>query len=358
MLLDLTSLVSRFEELTGRAQAFIGGLQRRIDLQGAEIEDFLSYKERLVDYLERFIGELVMATSEISRLLGEMEAADPDRLLLMAARRQVVDSVDPEQALAGALAGWRQRWQGLRAWFIGSGGSSQAEILRARARSAIPALLGAVEALHEQRASRSDRSTDLRTLARWFAQTDRREDAHRLWRAAFGLSSSRHLRVDAASLDRDDQEPVAPSTSWLDAPPLRLTPRLRKTGRFARRGARPVVDRSKAKQQLAILAAEENRQIQAARRRLATDGRIRLSSIGQLEDDAFALFLDLLGEALARRGPAAETVVATSSDGALEIVLEPLPPDAEAMAVLETPRGRFSGPDHWVDIRLLYEAAS
>ena len=55
----LRTLRDRFDELTTRAQAFMRSLQRTIDLQGADVPKFLAYKEMLIGYLERFIGELV-----------------------------------------------------------------------------------------------------------------------------------------------------------------------------------------------------------------------------------------------------------------------------------------------------------
>jgi uncharacterized protein (TIGR02677 family) len=73
-------------------------------------------------------------------------------------------------------------------------------VLRASARSAIPALLQAIAALHDRRVSRTDRHTDLRTLAVWFAEAPSDQEAHRLWRIAFGLSSARHLRVTEETL--------------------------------------------------------------------------------------------------------------------------------------------------------------
>ena len=69
--LILITLRSRFEELTRRAQMFMSGLQRRIDLQAFGLEDFLAYKQRLLDYLERFIHELIVVTAEISAILSE-----------------------------------------------------------------------------------------------------------------------------------------------------------------------------------------------------------------------------------------------------------------------------------------------
>lgn len=345
----LLALTGRFDDLTARAQSFMGSLQRTIDLQGVDLEAFLGYKDHLIEYLERFIGELVMTTSEIAATLADLETTGPERLLTLAAHRDLADAVAPTlQDEAGALDSWRARWDGLKSWFVGGVGGSQAELLRARARAAIPALLNAVIGIHDRRVRRSDRFTDLRTLARWFAAAESDRDAHRLWRTAFGLTPARHLRIDAATLDLYDDEPVAPGTSWLEAPPLRLTPRLRTTGRYRRLGRTArVIDRSKEKEMLARLVADEAAQIAAARRRLA-GGPLRLSEISLLERDSFALFLDLLGEALARRVRPNEAVEASSADGSLHIVLEPLP-DAPP-AVLETVDGLFSGPDHLVTI--------
>ena len=347
----LRSLVARFDELTRRSQVFLGSLQRRIDLQGQKLDDFLAYKEVLIGYLDRFVHELVLATADVVGLLRRLDASNPERLLEAAASRQLSDAVEAsDQDHDRALDAWRQQWAGLTAWFVRPGGTSQAEVLRGRARSAIPALLNAVESLHDRRLTRSNRSHDLRTLARWFAECDTETDAHRLWRAAFGLTSSRHLRTDAATLERYDQEPVSSQTSWLDAPPIELTPRLRRTGRTTRRGRTlRVIDRRREKELLARLAAEEAAQIDAARRQLMHDEPVLLSRLGRLDRDAFALFLDLLGEALAHRVDPRERVVASSADGALEIVLEPL--DEDRQAVLETPGGRFCGRDHRIHIR-------
>ena len=226
----LSALRTRFEELTSRAQAFIGSLQRSIDLHTANISAFLSYKEALINYLERFIGELRLATADIARALEQIEAHGVDRLLAIAAKRDLVDSVaaGPDDRAAAAHR-WEARWSGLRSWFIGrSDAPSQAEVLRSRARSAIPTLLSAVISINDRRMTHSDRVADLRALARWFAEADSDHDAHRLWHAAFGLAPSRHLSIDDATIDeRESAPPVSPQTSWLDAPPLRIAPRYR-----------------------------------------------------------------------------------------------------------------------------------
>jgi len=182
----------------------------------------------------------VVATSQIARLLESIDDARVDRLLVGVAERELSDAVEADESLrAQATRRWRARFAGLREWFLGRPESpSQAEILRARARSAIPALLAAATSLHDRRAARSDRTTDLRTLARWFAQSASEAEAHRLFRSAFAVAPCRHLAIDERSLVEREAQPVAPQTSWLDAPAMTISPRLRASGRYNRRVAR------------------------------------------------------------------------------------------------------------------------
>ncbi|MGC4120174.1 MAG: TIGR02677 family protein [Myxococcales bacterium] len=337
-------------------------LQRTIDLQGASVEAFVAYKERLIEYLERFIGEMVVSGSEIASAIERLDALGADRLLQAAAERELADALEvTPESRSQSLEGWRGRWNGLRAWFVDQGDApSQAEVLRARARSAIPALISAVANLHDRRLTRADRSTDWRTLARWFAELESEDQAHRLWRAATGLPPARHLTIDDSSRERWELDDVGPQTSWLEAPPLRISLRLRATGRYTRRGrVNDVVDKSQEKAELARLARLETEQLERALRRLATGTTTRLSQIGELDPTEFGLLLDLLGEALSARTREDAPVETTSSDGGLLIRLEPLLEEPDARATIEvTGLGRLSGPDCQVTIRRLSSRAA
>lgn len=357
--LTLRSLWSRFDELTDRAQVFVASLQRAVDLHGADLEALLAYKDTLIEYLERFIGELVVAQAHIAALLRDLADREVERLLDLAADREVADALEPTAAAReAARASWRARWSGLVGWFLPlDDRPAQAELLRSRARAAIPALLQAIAELNERRLSRSDRAADLRRLARWFASCDSDAEAHRLWRAAFALTPARHLTVDQDTLADRDQDPVPPSTRWADAPPVRISPRLRRTGRTTRRGRIDrVIDRSEQKALLTRLAAEEAAQVAAARGRLVTGGRTRLSALGPLDPAAFDLFLDLLGAALAAAWRTREPVIAATSDGSLEIEL--VPTDDDTVATIETRDGVLRGPDHHVTIREAFTAGA
>jgi uncharacterized protein (TIGR02677 family) len=347
----LLALRLRFEELTAKAQAFMGSLQRTIDLHGLSVQALLAYKQSLVDYLERFIGELLLATAEIAAVVLRLDELGIGPVLVAVARRELTDALSPTEAeRAEAEAGWTARWQGLRSWFLAREGEpSQAEVLRQRARSAIPALLAAVANLNDRRVARSDRSADLRALAVWFAEAPSDEDAHRLWRAAFALAPARHLSVDDDTLVAREVTPVSAQTSWLEAPPIGISPRLRESGRYTRPGPPSrVIDRSAEKAALARLFEEETAQIEEARRRLACNRPVRLSALGALGRAEFDLLLDLLGEVLGGRVRPSDVVEAFSSDGSLVIRLEPPPDGSEA--VLETAAGWLRGPDFVVTI--------
>jgi uncharacterized protein (TIGR02677 family) len=354
--LALRTLCASFEELTRRAQLFMSGLQRRIDLQRIQFEEFILYKERLIDYLQRFVGELVIAGDEIAAGLRRIEAAGVERLLTGAARREVADLLDAtSEDLKAAAVRWGNRWEGLRSWFIGNGKlPSHAETLRARALSAIPALLTAVANINDRRVTRIDRVNDLRILARWFADAETESDAHCLWRAAFGLHASRHLMTNDATLDLLDAAAVHSGTSWFEAPPMKISVRLRATGSHTRKGRQTaVIDRSREKDLLAQFAAEESAQIERARRVLAQGKRILLSEIGKLDSAQFDLFLEILGEALATKSRPQDSVETISSDGTLRITLEPIP--NSGIAVIRAPSGDFSGSDHAITIEQLFE---
>ena len=351
LLRELTGLL---DGLAGNASAFMSSLQRTIDLQDVDEAAFLAYKDRLLGYLDRFIGELVVKSAEISRTLRDIDQRAPDRLLRAAAQREALDAVpEPGGAdpTATAMLQWRARWTGLHSWFVGDRTHpSQATLLRQRARAAIPALLATVGALQDRHAGRSDRSADFRALARWFAQADSDADAHRLWRAALGLASARHLTVDAATVTEWERRQLPGSTPWRDAPPLEISPRLRATGQHQRRGAPARIrDRRQARAVLAEHLAAESAGLAAIRARLATGTPVRLSALGPLRRGEFDLLLTLLGEALAAGPPGTSGELhAVTADGSLEILLVPAKDDERAEIV--TPDGVLRGPDHLVTI--------
>ena len=345
----LRDLVRVFEGLADNAQAFMAGMARSIELQQADATAVLAYKQRLIDYLERFIGDLVARSGAIAQHIAALQPRI-EALLWQAAQREARDAVpgdsqQQEDALTERWQAWRERWQGLRGWFVSTQHEPpQAEVLRSKARAAIPLLLAAVAALNERRSGRSDRSADFRVLAGWFAACGNDDEAHRLGRAAFALNPARHF-----SLDPGAGHELPATTPWAEAPPLRIHPRLREYGEAAPRGPLPKVrERSEERALLALQLHEEHLQVEAARARLATGLTTQLSEIGRLDAHAFALLLGLLGEALTTQASPDDAVERQTGDGLLHIRLEPMA--AHTRAEIVTPAGVFAGRDHRITI--------
>jgi len=348
----LRSLRDRFTELAENAVAFMGSIQRTIDLHDADVEAFLAYKESLIEYLERFIKDLVTRGAAIAELLLAIDASGVEFLATTAAEREAADAApgEAEQAMDRARQMWLRQWSGLTNWFINTTErDSEAKLLRTRARAAIPNLLAVVRALHDKAGGRTDRTQDFLTLARWFAELPTDEDRHRLWRTSFGLTPVRHLSVTAETEDAWADAELGNATPWAEAPPMAISPQLRRTGAYERRGrAAGVTDRSGARAALRERAQQEAAQTDAARRRILTDGPRPLSAFGELDPEAFRLFLSLLGDALGAMGPRAITARVHTSDGQLTVTLTRLADSGTA--VITTPDGTFTGPDHLVDI--------
>jgi uncharacterized protein (TIGR02677 family) len=344
----LRDLIAVFGSLADNAQAFMAAVARTIELQTADVSALMAYKKRLIEYLERFIGDLVVRSSKITQHLLDL-APHADALLAAAGAREARDAapgIDKLEfdVLEQKLAAWRERWKGLNSWFSRQGSAhSQAELLRARARSAIPQLLAALSELNDRRSGKSDRSADFRVLARWFAQCESNEAAHRLFRAAFALSPARHLAL------RTPSERAGASTPWAEAQAVLIHPKLRERGTLSPRGTPPRVrDRSRERALLGQQLAAELHTLEAARKRFACGEPILLSQLGRLERDEFRVLLGLIGEALAAQRSPDESVQRQSADGLLQIRLEPLAPDSRAE--IETDEGIFSGRDHRLSV--------
>jgi uncharacterized protein (TIGR02677 family) len=142
---------------------------------------------------------------------------------------------------------------------------------------------------------------------------------------------------------------ASPRTSWLDAEPLWISPRLRNTGHIRKPGRIPaVVDCSAEKQKILVMEAEEARQLHAAREKIASGQACRLSEFIDLDQSAFALLLECIGAALPYLGPGESRIETTSRDGTLLVCLEKIIDGSQIR--LSTSDGVLVGPDFLLTI--------
>ena len=351
----LRTIADDAEQMTAHAQSFFRWLHEQSQTRGADLDLFLKYKERLIDYLRRFLAELANQAGLIAARIEQLEPNIERLLELVIAHESASafakDEADRQGVLERTRRRWHQRWRGLRHWFVGLEGDPQVKQLRLAASAAIPRLLALAAQLHDRRATRSDRRADLVELAVWFLQATSDPQAHRLWRIAFGMAPARHWLVDPTTLEARDQRPVAPNTSWLEAPPVYIAPQLRQTGRApAPAPARRIIDRSQYGQELRRRQEQESERHTLARRSLIEMGPRRLAEIGHLDVEALFLLVDLLDQAAGVPSTLLRTS-ATSEDGSLRIQIDRNIP--QAVATIETPAGCLHTTDAWIHIEEL-----
>jgi uncharacterized protein (TIGR02677 family) len=341
----LTELEGHLEALRGNTKQFNGELQRLLRADGVDLATFHDVKASTVAYLQEFLTNLERRTYAIAERIQQVE----DRGVTLLHQRALSGADLPQLPGADPGPAWlahrRARWEGLRAWFLPSDATPpRVEQLHLVARRAIITLLQVLERITESRRRASSAVGDFRELARWFTVVPAQDDLHRLWSTMFGLSSARH-----AHLAHPDPELVSASSSWLEGPPVEVSPLLRSAGRterFTRTGR--VRDVAAIKAARATQALAERAELDAAWNMLDTGGAIRLSGFAELDHGVFERLLDLLGRVLGTSPDRAGDRRATTSDGRIEIVLRP--PRDGATALLRTPRGEFHGPDYEIEI--------
>jgi len=335
-------LFALFEELSASAHTLIRKLDGRADLQPPDIRG-------LVEYCRRLLGELELEAAVIGQLVQDIEYAGLEQLILLMVRRNIDERKHVTPATIDRDCGeWRMRWERFRIWFVSPPNQSCGSVLlRERFRTSLPALLRMSAGISIEGTGRIDRVRDFRVLAKWFAEAASDAEAHILWRAAFGLSSARHLFINAATLEERESQDIPASTSWRDAPPLRIG-----AGVYGRAlhtdGLSRIIDRTAEKQRLAAAIQEDAQRVLNAQHPFGNKNRIRLSELEHLATDEFELFLDLVGDAVSARASAADSVEILSGDGCLKVRLEPTGDDR--LARIATGDGEFSGPDQWITI--------
>lgn len=350
-------LRQHLRSLQENTRTFWSSFQRVINDDITESSVFAELKQRTLEYIERFVANLDTCRTDAATYLAAIERVGGSTLIA-----RVVDGADLHQLPGAADPTIRLRdqtedaYQGVVEWFTSTAtGPPRIDDLDAIARQAVGSLLDVLGRLRDARRRHGNVSADLLTLAGWFTSCSSEQEAHQLFNAAFGLWPSRH-----AHLDFDNPAVHDAGTPWPDVPAVPVSPLLRTHGVTVKRArTAQVTDPAAARRRNASAAIEQRQAVERAWAELATDGRVQLSDLEQLEDhETLTHLLALIHAALSTRptgkGRAAHPDDphrwrSRSRDGRLEITLvEPAQPDA--IARLETPEGVLTAPDFELEV--------
>lgn len=346
----LSTVENHHESMVASLRQFNRHLQRLLRDDGTGDDVFLDVKRRTVEYLQEYVSgierRLRRVGHAVDRLHRDVGVSVLHDVALRGANLAPLAGDDPAP---GWLAERAKRWEAICAWFDESRADERRmSTLLDVANSAVVQLLRVLERRWEARRRSASIADDFRALAGWFATADSDGEAHALFNAAFGAWPARH-----AHLVHTDEEAVASTVSWLEAPPVEVAPSLRTSGSVANRGrVAPVGDPASVRARRQRRQAEELARHEAMRDALLTDGRVPLSRFGELDAESFRELLDLLALALSSVRASDGSRRAASSDGRVEVVLWP-PEHAGHRAHLRTAAGVLSAPDYGVAIDIV-----
>ena len=271
--------------------AYLGEIVTRHHLAPDEISGF---RNLLVEYIQMVVEDVLRHTEAIAGSLAALAGSRGQLLRLLGPAEQLGTEVERARGRTAA------DWQELTDWFVDAPGRpSQVAALREATARAIGSLLASVKRATSGGGLLPGRRGELLKLARWFDAAEP-PDAHRLYAAAFGLHSARHL-LPAPDYDSDNHE-----VPWRDGPVQDVTVSVRSRGdRGARGRTSRVLDDPMTEETLLAEAREEDARRSTAVAELAAAGDDLERA--ELSGDALSVLCELLTLAMAQRESTEDT---------------------------------------------------
>lgn len=341
-------IFAKTEDLRASAQTFMTTLDTHLARPEMTLAAFADVRDAIVGHVEAFLGELSRSGPAIGRAVTGADPGALARLIELAARVEPEPTFDGSDPIERARSRLEGKWHGLERWFCGTAGAPPTyEFLRDRAEESFGTLVRILRRLHEARSRPLTKPRDFITLARWFEAARDIREANRIWHAAFGLSSARHLGYP---IDADD-EAWTTVASWWDTPAVAIPARLRLHGHApASTGhSGPLEDLSaNVAAMLSKAVADSGSELEATRR-FVDRGPIHLSDVGSLDAGEFAILQAWLGRAFRARRSSGSAILVESIDGRFLVEVRPAD-EGSQLVEIDTPYGVFETPDHVLEV--------
>jgi len=276
-----TDLNDQFTRVTNNAQDFLAELNS-VQVEDAMMtEQFMVYKETVIDYLRRFMLGLQRSSYQIEGTLSRVSQDVLDKIFAKIAQYELTIPHFAKTPLSEEtlIQRYREQWSGIGSWFRGdgSGRGSQLEDLQRETTEAIRRIARYAQRLGERQLNMRSRKADYLHLANWFAQLSDLNEAHSLAAAVFGASQTRHLWVETAKTTEDIH-----SSIWETKPSdLELKPR--RQGYRERTKASKIEEKKREKQVVLQAYLEQKAAEQALLRDVFAGDRVVLDELPVLQ---------------------------------------------------------------------------
>jgi len=242
--------------------------------------EFLLYKEKFTDYLNKFVLSMKQNRYKISRTIKSI----PDSFVNEYIDRLTeyfssIPSIDGRKfdAERNKRLLW-ERWMELKYWFV-RGGSEECdvEVLLRETEKSIQMLSRYALRLSEIKNSNRNRKEDYRTLASMFQKCESIEEAHELSACCFGVFHTKHIVGGEKLTDTTDSE------IWEESPaPIITPPKVKNYKREQRTKSYVKVSEEEKKRKLEAIIEERNKESEVLKN-LAENGKVVLSELGTIE---------------------------------------------------------------------------
>lgn len=202
-----TELYEQFRKVTNNARDYMASLDSLQVEDAMMTEQFLLYKDKVTDYLRRFMMGLQRSSYQIEGMLAQVDHALLNDILHRVARYEVSIPRFEQTVLSqeDIVKRYFDQWEGIRQWFLGdgSGRGSDLEDLQRETNEAIRRIARYAQRMGERQSSMRSRRADYLYLANWFSNLEDVNQAHCLSAAVFGISQMRHIWVDTPKMTED-----------------------------------------------------------------------------------------------------------------------------------------------------------
>lgn len=316
-----------FTESVRDFYAYLHQVLSRYDLVG---EEYAGFKTMLLQYVELISADVARHAPSLMRSLDRLM---PRLDTLLEALETLPTVTNPDGTAAEHSPGrTRCEWEEFSNWYSGRTGRSGPQQLRDAAERALAQLLNNAKRMLASAGTGVSRRNDLLRLAGWFDGSSN-DQAHRLFNAAFGTYSVRHLGLGP----EETALRASAVTSWWNTEPVEVPLSLRERGDRAARGRTSrVPDPGLEREAVLAQSHQEAQRLRAAATELAAAGDLHDARLSPAARD---LLLELLADLLSINQELSEPAETVESD--LGIVLR-AEPQSGITTVVHAPDGALT----------------
>lgn len=275
-----TNIINSLDGLRRDSTNYLAHLKSEQAEELFKTKEFLLYKEKFTDYLNKFILSMKQNRYKISWTIKKI----PDSFV-----NEYIDRLTEYFSSIPSIDGrkfdvnrnrrlLRERWLELKYWFVRGGDEDcDVDVLLRETEKSIQLLSRYALRLSEIKSSNRNRKEDYRTLACMFQKCEDIKEAHALSACCFGVFHTKHIVGGEKLTDTTDSE------IWDESPtPIVTPPKVKNYNREKRTKSYVKVSEEEKKRKLDAVIEERNKELETLKS-LAKNKKIVLSELGTIE---------------------------------------------------------------------------